>query len=219
MPQSQSSHSLGDLPTQGGEQTPAQAAHEETEAEHAREQAERAQQAQFEQQRNLLSHSEALIRQGQHLAAIQSLSAQFGGRTVDISAATVTIELTGKSERIDAFLSLVRPYGMLEAARSGKSCCLGRRFESSGTVALIVLSPPWPQAPWSCPARPSLSTRPTWTRLRPTPTSWTPHSFRPVKVRPSPSPKTAPSTDASVVLPSYRRLLSLPDRMVPLCRA
>jgi acetolactate synthase-1/3 small subunit len=121
MPQTQSSHSLGDLPTQGGEQTPAQAAHEETEASHAHEEAERAQQAQFEQQRNLLSHSEALIRQGQHLAAIQSLSAQFGGRTVDISAATVTIELTGKSERIDAFLSLVRPYGMLEAARSGTS--------------------------------------------------------------------------------------------------
>lgn len=95
-------------------ETPAQAAQEQT-PEYL------AQQQQQVEHQNLLSHSEALIRQGQHLAAIQSLSKQFGGRTVDISAATVTIELTGKSERIDAFLSLIRPYGVLEAARSGAS--------------------------------------------------------------------------------------------------
>lgn len=68
-----------------------------------------------------LNHSEALIRKGQHLAAIQALATQFGGRTVDVSLGSVIVEITGKTNRLDAFLSLVRPYGILEAVRSGTS--------------------------------------------------------------------------------------------------
>jgi acetolactate synthase-1/3 small subunit len=73
-----------------------------------------------------LNHSEALIRKGQHFATIQALAAQFGGKTVDVSSASVIVEMTGKTERIDAFLGLVRPYGILEAVRSGtfRSCAL-----------------------------------------------------------------------------------------------
>ena len=44
----------------------------------------------------------------------------FKGRTVDISEATVTVEITGNSEKIDAFENLVKSYGLLEMVRSGK---------------------------------------------------------------------------------------------------
>ncbi|KAL7409701.1 small subunit of acetolactate synthase-domain-containing protein [Mrakia frigida] len=66
-----------------------------------------------------LNHSEALIRNSAHLGAIQALATQFGGKTVDISSGSVIVEMTGKTERVDAFLGLVRPYGILEAVRSG----------------------------------------------------------------------------------------------------
>ena len=68
-----------------------------------------------------LSHTEALIRKAAHLAAIQALATQFGGKTVDVSSGSVIVEMTGKSARVDAFLGLVKPYGILESVRSGES--------------------------------------------------------------------------------------------------
>ena len=38
---------------------------------------------------------------------------------MDMSNDAVIVEMTGKTSRVDAFLKLVRPYGILEAARSG----------------------------------------------------------------------------------------------------
>ena len=44
----------------------------------------------------------------------------FKGRTVDISERTVTVELTGDSEKLDAFENQVQSYGLVEMIRSGK---------------------------------------------------------------------------------------------------
>ncbi|GAA5914954.1 hypothetical protein JCM6882_001942 [Rhodosporidiobolus microsporus] len=66
-----------------------------------------------------LSPSEALRQKHQHLSGIQLLAKQFGGKVVDLSNDAVIVEMTGKTERVDAFLKLVRPYGILEAARTG----------------------------------------------------------------------------------------------------
>ena len=41
----------------------------------------------------------------------------FKGRTVDISDATVTVEITGDSEKIDAFEELLNNYGIVELVR------------------------------------------------------------------------------------------------------
>ncbi|KAL1413146.1 acetolactate synthase, regulatory subunit [Vanrija albida] len=65
------------------------------------------------------SPSELLIAKNLHLAAIRTLADQFGGRVVDVAESSVTIELTAKSSRVEAFLGLVSPFGVLEAARSG----------------------------------------------------------------------------------------------------
>ena len=44
----------------------------------------------------------------------------FKGRTVDISDSTVSVEITGNSEKLDAFERLVENYGLVEMVRSGK---------------------------------------------------------------------------------------------------
>ncbi|SDA01369.1 BZ3500_MvSof-1268-A1-R1_Chr10-1g02606 [Microbotryum saponariae] len=69
--------------------------------------------------RGTLTPSEALRQKHTHLQGIQALAAQFGGKVVDLSNDALIVEMTGKTERVDAFLKLVRPYGILEAARSG----------------------------------------------------------------------------------------------------
>jgi len=38
---------------------------------------------------------------------------------VDVSEHSVIVELTAKTSRVEAFLSLVKPFGILEAARTG----------------------------------------------------------------------------------------------------
>jgi len=70
---------------------------------------------------NPLSASEALIAKNLHLRSVKTLAEQFGGRVVDVAENSVIIELTAKSTRVDAFLSLMRPFGVLEAVRSGKN--------------------------------------------------------------------------------------------------
>jgi len=66
-----------------------------------------------------LSPSEALRQKHTHLLSLQTLTSQFSGKVVDISHDSIVVEVSGKTSRIDAFLKLVRPYGILEAARSG----------------------------------------------------------------------------------------------------
>lgn len=43
----------------------------------------------------------------------------FRGRVVDVSPSTLTIEITGTSDKIDAFLNLMKSYGIMELARTG----------------------------------------------------------------------------------------------------
>lgn len=43
----------------------------------------------------------------------------FRGRVVDVGASTVMVLLSGTEEKIDAFIELVRPYGIKEVARTG----------------------------------------------------------------------------------------------------
>lgn len=67
-----------------------------------------------------LSPSEALRQKHAHLNNIATIAAQFQAKIVDMSNDAVIVEMTGKTIRVDAFLKLVRPYGILEAARSGQ---------------------------------------------------------------------------------------------------
>ena len=48
----------------------------------------------------------------------------FRGKVVDISAKDLTVELSGPEAKIDAFISLCRPYGIREVVRSGRIAML-----------------------------------------------------------------------------------------------
>ncbi|ORX72125.1 acetolactate synthase [Linderina pennispora] len=61
-----------------------------------------------------------MMESGRRLTYIRSLSDMFGAKVVDVGAECCIVELCAKSERIDAFMKLVAPFGILEAARSGR---------------------------------------------------------------------------------------------------
>jgi len=44
----------------------------------------------------------------------------FKGKVVDISHESITLEVTGITEKIEAFISLMQPYGIQEIARTGR---------------------------------------------------------------------------------------------------
>lgn len=67
-----------------------------------------------------LTPGETLRLKNDNLHAISVLSSQFGGRIVDVSEHSVIVEVCGKTSRVEAFLSLLKPFGILEAARTGK---------------------------------------------------------------------------------------------------
>ncbi len=52
---------------------------------------------------------------------IKRLADIFRGRIIDVTDKTYTIELTGTSEKLDAFIEAVRPAGIIEVVRSGVS--------------------------------------------------------------------------------------------------
>src|SRR5713226_562379 len=51
---------------------------------------------------------------------IAYLVEMFLGRTVDIGPDTLMLEISGQERKIEAFVELMRPYGILELARTGR---------------------------------------------------------------------------------------------------
>ncbi|KAJ2161618.1 acetolactate synthase, regulatory subunit [Coemansia sp. RSA 552] len=55
----------------------------------------------------------------ERLRALRQLADLFKGQVLDVGNDTAVVSLNAKSDRIDSFLKLVRPFGILEAVRSG----------------------------------------------------------------------------------------------------
>jgi acetolactate synthase-1/3 small subunit len=51
---------------------------------------------------------------------IMQLSEIFRARIIDVSGRTVTIEVTGTADKIEAFELMVRPFGLVEMVRTGE---------------------------------------------------------------------------------------------------
>jgi len=51
---------------------------------------------------------------------ITLLAEMFRARVVDVSAEDMMIELSGKERKIEAYIDLMRPYGIVELARTGR---------------------------------------------------------------------------------------------------
>ncbi|KUK73349.1 MAG: Acetolactate synthase small subunit IlvH [Clostridiales bacterium 38_11] len=50
---------------------------------------------------------------------IIQMSDVFKGKTVNISSKSITIEMTGDEDKNNAFIELIRPYGIVEIVRTG----------------------------------------------------------------------------------------------------
>jgi acetolactate synthase-1/3 small subunit len=44
----------------------------------------------------------------------------FRGRVVDVTTDRMMIEISGREQKIETFIELMRPYGILELARTGR---------------------------------------------------------------------------------------------------
>jgi len=57
---------------------------------------------------------------GQTRGEIMQLAEIFRTRIIDVSGRTVTIEVTGTADKIEAFEDMVRPFGLVEMVRTGE---------------------------------------------------------------------------------------------------
>ncbi len=55
---------------------------------------------------------------------VKELTDVFRGKIVDVSAGHVMIEISGQESKIDAFIDCMRPFGILELARTGRIAML-----------------------------------------------------------------------------------------------
>src|SRR5918997_2241284 len=70
-----------------------------------------------------VAHEMALFRVNaavENRGEIMQFAEIFRGRVIDVSRRTLTIEVTGTSEKIDSFERMVRPHGLIEMARTGE---------------------------------------------------------------------------------------------------
>jgi acetolactate synthase-1/3 small subunit len=66
-----------------------------------------------------LAVSQALRHKHEHLKSITYFTHQFGGKVLDISTNSCIVEVSAKPTRIDSFMKLIAPFGILESARTG----------------------------------------------------------------------------------------------------
>lgn len=59
---------------------------------------------------------------------IMQITQVFRAKVIDISPEKLAIEITGNADKIDAFIGMVRPFGIIELARTG-SVALKREFD------------------------------------------------------------------------------------------
>src|SRR3990172_8002385 len=55
-----------------------------------------------------------------HRAEIRELVQIFRGRVVDVAPAEVIVEISGQEKKIEAFIDLMRPFGIIELVRTGR---------------------------------------------------------------------------------------------------
>lgn len=79
----------------------------------------------------LTPHYKALMEAHPHREAVTALASLFGAEVVDVGSNQIILELSSWTRRIDAFIRAVRPFGIIEIARSGAIAM--RRSEVHGS--------------------------------------------------------------------------------------
>src|SRR5436305_6922480 len=61
---------------------------------------------------------------------VMEITEIFRGRVVDVTKRSVVVEVTGTCDKVDAFEALVRPFGLIEMARTGEIAISRGRSET-----------------------------------------------------------------------------------------
>ena len=73
------------------------------------------------------------IRHGQRRRSeIRELTEIFRGRIVDVAPDMVMIEISGQERKIEAFIEMMRPFGIIELVRTGRIAMVRGRTVDSG---------------------------------------------------------------------------------------
>lgn len=72
---------------------------------------------------------------------IQGLISPFRARVLDISKDSTTIQVTGNSDKVDALVTLLRPYGIKEISRTGVTALLRGQQPQQDQVTDITQYP------------------------------------------------------------------------------
>ena len=67
---------------------------------------------------------------GDSRAQVMQFTEIFRGKTVDVSKRSVTVEVTGTDDKIEAFEQMVRPFGLIEMVRTGEIAIARAKPES-----------------------------------------------------------------------------------------
>lgn len=65
---------------------------------------------------------------------IALLVEMFRGRVVDISHENIMIEISGQEQKVEKFIDLMRPYGIIEMARTGRIALVRGSRKDGGTA-------------------------------------------------------------------------------------
>ncbi len=61
-----------------------------------------------------------IAAEGEGRAQVMQFAEIFRGRVIDVSRRSLTVELTGTDQKIEAFERMVRPFGLIEMVRTGE---------------------------------------------------------------------------------------------------
>ena len=67
---------------------------------------------------------------GAQRAEVMQVCEIFRGRVVDVTKRSIIVEVTGTSDKIDAFEQMIRPFGLVEMARTGEIAIARGRSET-----------------------------------------------------------------------------------------
>ena len=75
-------------------------------------------------------------------SAVKELTDIFRGRIVDIGAEEVIVEISGQERKVEAFIELMRPYGIRELVRTGRIAMVRgmKPSEAHGSLTKIAQS-------------------------------------------------------------------------------
>ena len=75
----------------------------------------------------------------------------FRGKTVDVSKRSVTVEVTGTDDKIEAFEEMVRPFGLIEMVRTGEIAVSARPRRDLAVRRTAVAARPCSRSPRRAP--------------------------------------------------------------------